>query len=169
MLQPSYFVESESSWLGLSSIHSGHFARRIYSGVFRASLTYHLIIHQDIATRVSMSVSTGHSSAANFLYPLTGFAQLCRAKKALDDSSSLLVNPSLHCARPFDDITLLEPHSDLLLCILNGIGPVANVPPHVLHESRSALRVYSISEHLTYNSEVTTNATRSRVQGVGFT
>jgi hypothetical protein len=62
----------------------------------------------------------------------------------------LLVDPAGLGALPADNLTLLEPESDLLLGVLDAVGAVADVAPDV-------------------NGEVTTDGARGGGEGVGST
>ena len=56
-----------------------------------------------------------------------------RSVKVDDDMCKylLLVNPVVLGALPADNLTLLEPKSDLLLGVLDGIGTVAHVTSNI--------------------------------------
>jgi hypothetical protein len=62
----------------------------------------------------------------------------------------LLVDPASLGALPADNLTLLEPESDLLLGVLNAVGAVADVAADI-------------------DGEVTTDGARGGSKGVGST
>lgn len=68
----------------------------------------------------------------------------------ITDDLSLLVDPVELGGLPGDDLTLLEPESNLLLGVLDGVGTVADVAADV-------------------DGEVTTDGTGRRGKGVGGT
>jgi hypothetical protein len=50
----------------------------------------------------------------------------------LPHADGTYVDPAESSLLPRDDLVLLEPEVNLLLCVLDGIGTVANVPADIL-------------------------------------
>ncbi len=62
---------------------------------------------------------------------------LCTISARIFSSSKrhlLLVDPVVLGGLPGDNLTLLEPESDLLLGVLNAVGTVAHIPTHIKGE-----------------------------------
>jgi hypothetical protein len=80
---------------------------------------------------------------------------------------SLLVDPVELALLVADNLTLLEPESDLLLGVLDAVGAVADVAADVLNKLIN--RPYTWKSYDTYNGEVTTDGARGRGKRVGGT